>query len=48
MLNQKVLNELVEINLKEQQYIKRYAVVAMLKDVPIGVPRLLEFAGRSS
>ena len=48
LLHQRALNELVEINSVEQQYSKRYAVVAMLKDEPIGVARLLELAGSPS
>jgi arsenite-transporting ATPase len=48
LLHQRALNELVEINSVEQQYSKRYAVVAMLKDEPIGVARLLELAESSS
>ena len=47
LLHQRALNELVEIKSVEQQYSKRYAVVAMLKDEPIGVVRLLELAGSS-
>jgi len=46
LLHQRALNELVEINAVEQQYSKRYAVVPMLKDEPIGVARLLELAGK--
>jgi arsenite-transporting ATPase len=45
LLHQRALNELVEINTVAQQHSKRYAVVAMLKDEPIGVTRLLELAG---
>jgi arsenite/tail-anchored protein-transporting ATPase len=45
LLHQRALNELVEINSVAQKYSKRYAVVAMLKDEPIGVARLLELAG---
>jgi arsenite/tail-anchored protein-transporting ATPase len=45
LLHQRALNELVEINSVAQKYSKRYAVVAMLKDEPIGVTRLLELAG---
>lgn len=47
LLHQRALNELVQINAVEQQYSKRYAVVPMLKDEPIGVARLLELAGSS-
>lgn len=46
LLHQRALNELVEVNSVAQQYSKRYAVVAMLKDEPIGVEKLLELAGR--
>ncbi|NOU25756.1 MAG: arsenical pump-driving ATPase [Methylotenera sp.] len=45
LLHQRALNELVEINAVEQQYSKRNAVVAMLKDEPIGLARLLKLAG---
>jgi arsenite-transporting ATPase len=48
LLHQRALNELVEIHSVEQQHSKRYAVVAMLKDEPIGVARLLELAGSKS
>ena len=48
LLHQRALNELVEINSVEQQYSKRYAVVPMLKDEPIGVARLLELTGSSN
>ena len=48
LLHQRALNELVEINSVEQQHSKRYAVVAMLKDEPIGVKRLMELGGSSS
>jgi arsenite/tail-anchored protein-transporting ATPase len=48
LLHQRALNELVEINTVEQQYSKRYAVLPMLKDEPIGVARLLELAGSSN
>ncbi|MDD2834450.1 MAG: arsenical pump-driving ATPase [Methylotenera sp.] len=44
LLHQRALNELVEINSVAQQYSKRYAVVPMLKDEPIGVQRLLDLA----
>jgi len=48
LLHQRALNELVEINSVAQQYSKRYAVVPMLKDEPVGVDRLLELAGNSN
>ncbi|NOT64871.1 MAG: arsenical pump-driving ATPase [Methylotenera sp.] len=44
LLHQRALNELVEINSVAEQYSKRYAVVPMLKDEPIGVQRLLDLA----
>jgi len=44
LLHQRALNELVEINAVAKQYSKRYAVVPMLKDEPIGVQRLLDLA----
>lgn len=47
LLHQRALNELVQINAVEQQYSKRYALVPMLKDEPIGEARLLELAGSS-
>jgi arsenite-transporting ATPase len=43
-LHQRALNELVEINAVASQYSKRYAVVPMLKDEPIGVQRLQNLA----
>ena len=45
LLHQRAMNELVQINSVEQQYSKRYALVAMLKEEPIGVSRLLELVG---
>jgi arsenite/tail-anchored protein-transporting ATPase len=48
LLHQRALNELVEINSVAQKFSKRYAVVAMLKDEPIGVARLLALAGNSN
>ncbi|TSA56858.1 MAG: arsenical pump-driving ATPase [Methylophilaceae bacterium] len=45
LLHQRALNELVEINSVAKQYSKRYAVVPMLKDEPVGVKRLMELAG---
>lgn len=44
LLHQRALNELVEINAVAKAYSKRYAVVPMLKDEPIGVERLLNLA----
>jgi arsenite-transporting ATPase len=45
LLHQRALNELVEIDTVAKRYSKRYAVVPMLKDEPVGVKRLLELAG---
>ncbi len=45
LLHQRAINELVEINSVAKQYSKRYAVVPMLKDEPLGVKKLLELAG---
>ena len=45
LLHQRAVNELVEINSVAKQYSKRYAVVPMLKDEPVGVKRLMELAG---
>jgi arsenite-transporting ATPase len=47
LLHQRALNELVEINAVAQQHSKRYAVVPMLRDEPIGVQRLLNLAAGS-
>jgi arsenite-transporting ATPase len=44
LLHQRALNELVEINTVAKQHSKRYAVVPMAKDEPIGVSRLLQLA----
>ncbi|MDP3743735.1 MAG: arsenical pump-driving ATPase [Methylotenera sp.] len=44
LLHQRALNELVEINAVATKYSKRYAVVPMLKDEPIGVQRLQDLA----
>ena len=44
LLHQRALNELVEINAVATQHSKRYAVVPMMKDEPIGVQRLQELA----
>lgn len=44
LLHQRALNELVEINAVATGYSKRYAVVPMLKDEPIGVQRLQDLA----
>jgi arsenite-transporting ATPase len=42
LLHQRALNELVEISTVAKQHSKRYAVVPMTKNEPIGVTRLLE------
>lgn len=44
LLHQRALNELVEIKSVAKEYSKRYAVLPMLKDEPIGVQRLLDLA----
>jgi arsenite-transporting ATPase len=44
LLRRRATNELREINAVAQQHSKRYAVVPMLKDEPIGVQRLLDLA----
>jgi len=44
LLHQRALNELVEINVVAKRYSKRYAVVPMIKDEPIGVQRLQDLA----
>ena len=45
LLHQRALNELVEIKSVATQYSKRYALVPMLTEEPVGVKRLLELAG---
>lgn len=44
LLHQRALNELVEINAVAKQLAKRYALVPMLQDEPVGVERLHELA----
>ncbi|MDP2152599.1 MAG: arsenical pump-driving ATPase [Methylotenera sp.] len=44
LLHQRALNELVEINTVAEQHAKRYALVPMLKEEPVGVDRLLDLA----
>jgi arsenite-transporting ATPase len=44
LLHQRALNELVEINTVAKLHSKRYAVVPMAKDEPVGVSRLLQLA----
>ena len=45
LLHQRALNEVVEIKSVATKYSKRYALVPMLKEEPVGVKRLLELAG---
>ncbi|QKJ67983.1 arsenical pump-driving ATPase [Deefgea piscis] len=47
LLQQRAQNELREIDLVVNQHAQRYAVVPLLKDEPIGVPRLLALAEHS-
>jgi arsenite-transporting ATPase len=44
LLRQRAHNELREINAVAKQYTKRYAIVPLLKDEPIGVTALLELS----
>lgn len=44
LLHQRALNELVEINAVAKQLAKRYALVPMLQDEPVGVERLHQLA----
>jgi arsenite-transporting ATPase len=44
LLHQRALNELVEINTVAEQHAKRYALVPMLKEEPVGVERLHQLA----
>lgn len=46
LLHQRAVNELREIDKVANQYSKRYAVLPMLKDEPVGVGRLLALAGK--
>jgi len=45
LLRQRAHNELREIDAVASQHSRRYAVVPMLKEEPVGVDRLLELAG---
>ena len=45
LLHQRAMNELHEINAVAKQHAKRYAIVPLLKEEPIGVTRLLELTG---
>ena len=44
LLHQRALNELTEIDTVATKHAKRYAIVPMLKDEPIGVQRLLDLS----
>lgn len=44
LLHQRALNELAEINAIATEHSKRYAVVPMAKDEPVGISRLLQLA----
>ncbi|MEO8133001.1 MAG: hypothetical protein ABI831_03360 [Betaproteobacteria bacterium] len=44
VLRQRARNELREIDAVASNYAKRYAVVPLLKEEPVGVERLLELA----
>jgi len=44
LLHQRALNELAEINAVAAEHSKRYAVVPMAKDEPVGISRLLQLA----
>src|SRR5450830_1570955 len=44
LLHQRALNELTEINAVAVQHAKRYAIVHMLKEEPVGVQRLLDLS----
>ncbi|SFK89101.1 arsenical pump-driving ATPase [Methylocapsa palsarum] len=48
LLRQRAHNELKEITAVATHHARRYAVVPLLKDEPIGVDRLLELVGRVS
>ena len=47
LLRQRARNELREIDAVATRHAKRYAVVPLLREEPVGVERLLEMAGRS-
>ena len=44
LLHQRALNELTEIDTVATEHAKRYAIVPMLKDEPLGVQRLLDLS----
>ncbi len=46
LLRQRARNEMQEIGAVASRHARRYAIVPLLKDEPVGVPRLLELAGR--
>jgi arsenite-transporting ATPase len=48
LLRQRACNELREVEAVASRHTRRYAVVPLLRDEPIGVHRLLELAGRIS
>jgi arsenite-transporting ATPase len=48
LLRQRAHNELPEVEAVATIYARRYAVVPLLKDEPVGVDRLLELVGRVS
>ena len=45
LLRQRANNELREVEKVATVHARRYAVVPLLKEEPVGVPRLLELAG---
>ena len=45
LLQQRAKNELREVEKVATTHARRYAVVPLLRDEPVGVPRLLELAG---
>ncbi len=47
LLRQRAFNEIEKINDVANQHSKRYAVVALLKEEPVGIERLLKLSGRS-
>jgi arsenite-transporting ATPase len=46
LLRQRAFNEIEKINDVANQHSKRYAVVALLKEEPVGIERLLELSGQ--
>lgn len=47
LLRQRARNEIREIDAVAATHARRYAIVPLLKEEPVGVPRLLELAGRA-